>query len=342
VSKRHRDSLAILICQSKSSFTMNNILVTGGAGFVGSHLVKEIYRNNNITIIDDFSNVNVKQNALSEEMRNNISVYKENILNRSAVERIIRKEEIDICVHLAAKISVQDSIRNPMSTVECNVLGTQNLLEICSANNGKNFVFASSAAVYGEPIRFPTNEDHFLNPSSIYGASKAAGESLVSSYKNLGKITNGISLRFFNIFGIGQNPEYAGVITKFVERVSNGLAPIIYGDGEQTREFIDVKDIVKAITLAMKADTSDKLAVYNIAMSQPISINQLARFVLEHFRMNLDPVYENERAGDIRQAHANISRVQDSLHFKPSASVYDSLQNILTGLASKVLVLENK
>ena len=148
------------------------------------------------------------------------------------------------------KISVTESVTNPSDTLDVNILGTLNVLEACSKSGVRKLVFASSAAAYGEPRTFPISEDHVLNPLSPYGASKAAAEVLISSYRNLNKIPNAISLRFFNVYGIGQSIEYAGVITKFHERLSKGEAPIIFGDGEQTRDFVSVNDVVDAILLA--------------------------------------------------------------------------------------------
>src|SRR5205085_7280537 len=150
------------------------------------------------------------------------------------------------------------------------VNGTLSVLNACASNNVGNFVFASSAAVYGEPKIIPIPEDHVLNPLSPYGASKVAGEALVSSFGNSQKIRNAATLRFFNVYGKGQSAEYAGVITKFIERLSSGLPPIIFGDGTQTRDFISVQDIVEAIVLAAQKGLS---GIYNLGTCNPISLN---------------------------------------------------------------------
>ena len=150
-----------------------------------------------------------------------------------------------------AKISVPESITNPGETKNVNIKGTFNILEACSQVDLKNFVFISSSAVYGEAKVLPITEDQLLDPLSPYGDSKIAGEALVSSFKDTGKIQNGISLRMFNVFGEGQSSEYAGVITKFAERLSASLPPVLYGDGNQIRDFIFVDDVVNAIVLSV-------------------------------------------------------------------------------------------
>jgi UDP-glucose 4-epimerase len=204
-----------------------------------------------------------------------------------------------------------------------NVNGTLNLLEECSAHQVKNFIFASSAAAYGDSKQLPIKEDHLLDPTSVYGASKVAGESLVSAYSNLRKIEKGTSLRFFNVYGNGQSPEYAGVITRFIERLSNGLAPIIYGDGKQTRDFISVDDVVSAILLAMKSE-DNKIArsnVFNIANGKSISIKELAHLMIKISGSNLEPIYEQERKGDIKFNEADITKSKNILGFDPSSNL---------------------
>ena len=161
-------------------------------------------------------------------------------------------KEPDTCIHLAAKISVPDSIKNPDETMEINVNGTLNVLEACHTNQVNNFIFASSAAVYGDVTELPISEDHTLHPLSPYGTSKMLAEKHVSTYGRLKKIQNTISLRIFNAYGPGQTSE-SDVITKFAKRLSNGLPPIIYGDGNFTRDFISVDDITEAILLSLRA-----------------------------------------------------------------------------------------
>lgn len=306
---------------------MNQILVTGGAGFIGQHLLKRLSQLNcKIGVIDNLSNAN------KNFQNNDISFHKEDIRNKDSILDIFKREKIDTCIHLAAKISVSDSITNPYDTLDVNIKGTLNVLEACSNSEVKNFVFASSAAAYGEPKKLPISEDHILDPLSPYGASKVAGEVLVSSYGNFGKIQNAISLRFFNVYGEGQTLEYAGVITKFAERLSKGLRPIIYGDGQQTRDFVSVNDVVNAILLAAESEnkiSSSAAHVFNVASGKSISINDLAKAMIRISGLDLDPVYEEERKGDIKYAAVDTTRSKSILGFVSKEELEPGLKQLM-------------
>ena len=309
---------------------MDHILVTGGAGFIGQHLLKRLAQLDcKVTLIDNLSNANANFQIY------NFSFHKEDIRNRVSVSDIFKCEEIDTCIHLAARISVPESITNPFDTLDTNILGTLNVLEACSKNGVDNFIFASSAAVYGQPKKLPISEDHILNPLSPYGVSKVAGEMLVSSYGNFGKIHNAISLRFFNIYGEGQTLEYAGVISKFAERLSKGLRPIIYGGGQHTRDFVSVNDVVDAILLAMSSDNkiSSSLPpaphVFNVASGKPISINDLAKSMIRISGLDLQPLYEEERKGDIINAVADTTKAKKFLGFSAKEELQTGLRQLM-------------
>ena len=223
------------------------IFITGGAGFIGSFLSSTLIEDgHNVTIFDNLSN-NSKQNFLTLKEKN-LKFINGDITNYSQLEKSITN--MDMVIHLAAQIDVNDSITNPEKTHLINVEGTKNLLDICVKNNVKNFIAASSAAVYGHPKKLPLVENSPFHPISPYGESKIQTEKLVSDYC-LDHDLNGISLRFFNIYGKGQSSVYAGVITKFVECIDNNLPLTIFGDGTNTRDFIHIDDIVGAIKSAM-------------------------------------------------------------------------------------------
>jgi len=307
---------------------MDHILVTGGAGFIGQHFLKRLaHLNCKVTLIDNLSNANANFQI------DNISFHKEDIRNKDSISDIFKCKKIDTCIHLAAKISVPESITNPFDTLDINTQGTLNMLEACSKNRVDNFVFASSTAVYGEPKKLPMSEGHIPNPLSPYGASKLAGELLVHSYGKLGKIQNAISLRFFNVYGKCQSLEYAGVITKFAERLSKGLRPIIYGDGQQTRDFVSVRDAVDAILLALSSDnkmsSSSAPRVFNIASGKSISINDLAKTMIRISGLDLLPLYEEERKGDIKNVVADITRAKNILGFEAKEELETGLKQLM-------------
>lgn len=283
---------------------LQNVLVTGGAGFIGRHLVKSLAEKGSDVIVLDI--------AASGKIVGANAVYRKDIRDRDAVWDVIRKERIDTCIHLAAKVSVVDSVSNPAETLDVNINGTRCVLEACSQNHVQNFVFASSAAVYGEPLRLPLREDHVLRPLSPYGKSKVEGERLVAKYNADGKIKNAVTLRFFNVYGENQNPVYAGVISKFAERLSKGLPPLIYGDGRQTRDFIFVHDVVRAIELAAESNLS---GVFNIATGKATSINELSKKMSTLFGFESKQTYRRRLSGDILHSYADIATTKDTLHF---------------------------
>ena len=264
--------------------------------------------------------------VLNDNEINGVSFYAEDIRNKDALIDIFKDEEIDTCVHLASKISVQESITNPGDTIDVNIKGTFNVLEACSNTNVKNLVFASSSTVYGEPKTLPISEKEQLDPLSPYGASKIAGEALVASLKNTGKIQNAVSIRIFNVFGEGQSFGYAGVITKFAERLSASLPPVIYGDGNQTRDFVFVDDVVSAIILS--AGAADKIQeersssspssyahILNVGTGRALKIRDLAQMMIKIFDLDLEPVFAESRRGDIVNSLADISRLKIVLGF---------------------------
>jgi UDP-glucose 4-epimerase len=326
------------------------MLITGGAGFIGKHLVKKLLSRlkdndfESLTIVDNLSSQNnempknVKTMVPSHKV---LHFYKEDIRNRKAVSDIIKDREINTCVHLAAITDIGFSIKNPSETMDTNVMGTLKLLESCSLNGVKNFIFASSAAAYGKNVLLPIREEVQLQPISPYGASKVAGEALVMVFKNMARIQNAISLRFFNVYGNNQNPSYANVITRFARRLRRGLPPVINGDGNQTRDFISVSDVADCIIMAVKALEQQKgrsfrisnlppPPVINVGTGIPTTISELAKKMIEISGFNLKPTYSGKaRQGEIRDSYADTMLAESYLHFRAKQKLESGLKEFI-------------
>jgi UDP-glucose 4-epimerase len=314
---------------------MESILVSGGMGFIGRHLIEKLRKEEDyskIIIIDNLSNAQAfSRNVIPLNTQPKVKFYKTNIQDKSTISDIIKHEKIDACVHLAAKMSVEESVRNPEEVVKVNIQGTLSMLEACSQNNVKAFIFASSAAVYGHAkASLPIPEDHVLEPLSPYGATKVAGESLVNSYKNCGKIENAVILRFFNVYGEGQSKEYAGIITNFIDRLSAGLPPVIYGDGRQTRDFVSVDDVTNILIAAtVQAEQTGLSSTLNVGTGSPITINELAEKITRVFGLdNIEPIYQEAKKGDILFSLADTRRLRHILKTEAKTDIEYELMKI--------------
>jgi UDP-glucose 4-epimerase len=318
---------------------LNRLIVTGGNGFIGRHLVKKLLESKQCSLA-----LIAKRSNVDREMQDSLPLkfYAADIREREVISTIFRDEAADTCIHLAAKISVADSIMRPDETMEINANGTLNVLEACHKSGVNNFIFASSAAVYGDVKELPISENHTVRPLSPYGSSKMRAEQYVSSYQKQKKIKNTISLRIFNVYGSGQSSE-ADVITRFAKRLSIGEPPIIYGDGMQTRDFISVDDVVDAIILSIKSveDVENKLmmsqSVFNVGTGTPTSITQLAQKMIEIFGLDLQPIYEEGRQDDrvILHSYADMTKAKKALHFVPKKAIDAGLREIIGPMLKK-------
>ena len=281
------------------------ILVTGGAGFIGSHLVKALVEAGySVRVLDNLSTGSL------ENLRGlSLDFVKGDVRNYDEVEKAVKGMEA--VVHLAALIDVSESVEKPLDYLEVNVKGTLNVAR--ASRNVDTVIFSSSCAVYGEPEKLPIDEDHRINPKSPYAASKAGGEAYIISYANLYGYRP-VILRFFNVYGPKQSRAYSGVITEFIRRAARGDPPIIYGDGEQTRDFIHVRDAVDAVVRSLKSNAS---GIYNIGSGKATKISELAYLVLKTMNINALPVYMPPRPGDIRNSVADIKKAKEELHFEP-------------------------
>ncbi len=299
-----------------------NILVTGGAGFIGTHLVSNLLRNNfKVRIFEDFSNS--KKESISHLIDLGVEIIEGDITNLTEILEASKDQEV--IIHLAAIISVEESIRNPKRTFEVNVQGTKNILEACKQNNIKKLVVASSSAVYGESSenqKLTENSD--LNPISPYGESKLRMEQEINNFVTKNKI-NVIILRFFNIFGIGQSSEYAGVITKFADRIRENKSPEIFGDGNQTRDFVSVNDVVNSIIISISIKNT---GIYNIASGKVITIKDLANKMIELSGKTLNITFRPAKKGDIKFSQADITLAKTILKYSPKFEL-NEIKNLL-------------
>lgn len=301
------------------------IFVTGGAGFVGSHLASSLLaQNHDVVIFDNMSNG--KKEKISILKEKGAKFIQGDVTNYHILSRSVAKS--DFVIHLAAKINVAESIASPESFHAVNVTGTLNLLRACVKNKVRNIITASSAAVYGNQRTLPLHEKSQAIPISPYGATKLAVEHYVQSFSYCYQL-NAISLRFFNIYGQGQSFEYAGVIEKFLDRIRKGKPLTIYGNGRNTRDFVSIEDIVQAIMLSMKKIKGKRGNVYNIATGSSVSINDLAKTMVSLSGKKLAIVHNRPKKGDIEHSKASISLAKKDLGYAPQINLKKGLEKLI-------------
>ena len=292
--------------------------VTGGAGFIGSHLTKNLVERGNEVIVIDNLNTGKKENI--EKISKKIDFFEIDIRDFSAVEDILKN--IDGVFHEAALASVQDSFRIPDEFFEVNVNGTENIFKI-GKKLGIKIVYASSSSVYGNPIRIPIKESDGKNPFNPYAKTKLEGDKLAEKYaKNGLKV---IGLRYFNVFGPRQSKEYAGVIKLFLERIQQGLSPLINGDGLQVRDFVYVDDVVNANILAMESNIDGEF--FNIGTNSTISVLDLANIIIKFSGLKLKPIHQPAVPGDVKATQADITKAKMMLKWKPTTDLKDWLKS---------------
>jgi UDP-glucose 4-epimerase len=295
------------------------ILVTGGAGFIGSHLVDSLVGANEVTVVDNLSS-GTKQNIQQHVEKDAIRFVEADILDIEEMRRIVRDSQV--VFHLAVQ-NLRLSLFNPHLAHEVNSTGSLNLCQAALEAKVEKFVYVSSSEVYGTAKTVPMKEDHPLEPTTPYGASKLAGEAYARSY-HLSFGLPAVMVRPFNTYGPRAHLEgsYGEAIPRFVLRVLNGLPPIIFGDGEQTRDFTDVRDIVRGIVLAAECDALIGQTV-NVAAGREVSINEVARIILEVLGRNgeMEPINMEPRPGDVRRHYADISKARQVLGFQPEIGI---------------------
>jgi len=280
------------------------VVITGGAGFIGANLAKELAANNSVIIIDNLS-VGKKKNV-TDLLGENVKFVEGSIGELPLLKRLFRN--IDFVFHQAAISSVPKSIEDPLATNETNVTGTLNVLLAARDSGVKKVIYASSTAVYGDTPTLPQREEMMPNLQSPYATTKLVGEYYCQAFQAVYGFPT-VSLRYFNVYGPKQDPnsDYAAVIPRFIKRVSEGKPPIIFGDGEQTRDFVFVSDVVRANILAAESDVT---GVFNIGQGRRVTISELARLIIHIMNKDVGIIHQGARVGDIIHSLADISKAR--------------------------------
>ena len=298
-------------------------LVTGGAGFIGSHLVEVLVSGNcSVSVVDNLSSGHLSN---LEPLKERITFYQGDIREREVLEKA--SSGCEVVFHLAAMVSVPQTVDLPVESAQINEIGTLNVLEAARSQNARRVVFSSSCAVYGDDPVLPKTEDMNPKPTSPYAVQKLAAEHYARIYEDIYGLET-VSLRYFNVFGPRQDPSspYSGVISIFMTRAALNQAPVIYGDGHQTRDFVYVRDVVNANLLAAALD-HPRGRVLNIGTGNQVSINHLWEMIAAlGGRAQLRPQYESARAGDIEHSYAGTDAASDRLKFNPEFSLQQGLE----------------
>jgi UDP-glucose 4-epimerase len=295
------------------------VLVTGGAGFVGSHLAASLAADNAVVVLDDLS-AGSKSNVPDEA-----TFVRGDVRDRETIDDLLGG--VDVVFHQAGLVSVGDSVERPLRSHSMNVRGTLAVLEAARRNDVR-VVFASSAAIYGDPETTPVAESDPLEPRSPYGVDKLAADHYVRRYNDLYGLET-VALRYFNVYGPGQSAtDYSGVISTFVSQASDDAPLTVHGDGTQTRDFVHVDDVVRANRLAA---TTDHLGeAFNVGTGTAVTIYDLAEAVRECFEADSAVVHTEPRTGDVTHSRADLSRARQRLGYEPTVALDDGLETLTT------------
>ena len=304
----------------------SRVLVTGGAGFIGSHIVDRLVAEGVEVVVLDNLYTGRLENVKQHIGKKGLHFVRGDVRDFRLVRDLAR--DVDAIIHQAALVSVPESFKDPVLTNDVNVCGTLNLLRASVDSDVRRFVYASSCAVYGNAEKMPIKENSLPRPVSPYGVSKLAAENYVRVFHEAFGLET-VCLRFFNVYGPRQvYSDYSGVITQFMNRLEKNLPLVIFGDGQQTRDFVHVQDIVEANILALK---NEGVAgeTFNIATGVATTINQLANVLLEATnKTQLKTVHSEPRKGDIKHSAADISKAIKKLHYNSKISLREGLEKL--------------
>jgi len=297
------------------------ILVTGGAGFIGSHIAEYlVQRGDDVTVLDNLI-TGSKENLT--KISDKINFVNGDIRDHKLLEKLV--SDTTGVFHEAALASVQQSFSMKDEYIDVNVAGTENIFKLAK-EYGFKIVYASSSSVYGNPKKIPVKEDDERKPINPYAKTKLDGEDLAKKYSEIG--VKVIGLRYFNVFGKRQSKEYAGVIKLFLQRIQQKKSPKINGDGLQTRDFVHIDDVVKANVLAMDSDITHRFL--NVGSGLPTSVLDLANLIIEISGLSLEPIHGPELSGDVKATQSDIKLIRKLLNWEPKMKLDDWLTKIIS------------
>ena len=301
------------------------ILVTGGGGFIGSHLMARlIERGDDVRLLDNFA---TGRRSNMAAMPGEFELIEGDIQSYERVHKAVR--DCEVVFHQAALPSVPRSIQDPLTSNATNVIGTLNVLLAARDEGVRRVVYASSSSVYGANPALPKREDMATAPISPYATAKQAAESYCRSF-GIAYGLETVSLRYFNVYGARQDPtsQYAAVIPNFINALLAERPPVVFGDGEQSRDFTHVENVVEANLLAMSA-AGVAGQVFNVACGQRVTLNELLAELRDLLDSDIQPIYEPGRAGDVAHSLADLSRAREALGYVPTVSLRDGLQRTI-------------
>ena len=304
------------------------VIITGGLGFIGSNLAKRLVQDNEVTIIDNQSTGNLQNTKFPNN--DDLNIIKASITD---IDLITIFPDHDYVFHQAALPSVPRSIKDPKSSNEANITGTLNVLIAARDSGIKKVVYASSSSVYGDTPTLPKSEEMPVNPLSPYAITKVTGEYYCKVFKEIYDLRT-VSLRYFNVFGPRQDPnsQYAAVVPGFINAILNNKRPVIFGDGEQSRDFTYIKHVVDANILACE---SGRTGVFNIGCGRQITINQLVDMINEIIGVDIKPIYSDTRPGDVKHSLSDISKAK-SFGYEPYSNFKEELKETIEWFKQKI------
>jgi UDP-glucose 4-epimerase len=308
---------------------MARYLVTGGGGFIGSNVVRELLeRGHEVRILDNFS---TGRRANLDGVEDDVELVEGDLTSYERVHNSVRG--VEHVLHLGALPSVPRSVQDPLTTSQVNITGTLNVLLASRDEDVRRVIYASSSSVYGDTPELPKVETMPANPMSPYAVAKLSGEGYCRSFSDVYDIET-VSLRYFNVFGPRQDPasQYSAVIPKFIRMMHAGNRPTVSGDGEQSRDFTFVDNVVEATIAAAEADGEAVGRAMNVATGLRFTLNDLVRELNEILGTSLEPVYQAERPGDVRDSQADISLARTHLGYEPRVSFREGLEQTTTHL----------